>query len=216
MPFRIPCRVSSLSCVGLIGIASIATPVTTYAQNSSQNSGAEQHSAVPDPTKRQEYHTQSVIFEAPPGFSDIQSLGGETKGVTFPAAAGSRRVAVRLLELQPDVLGMTSLGPREFSEYVRYRFFGITGRPQSYQTRRFMGQSVTGEVLVQSQSGSTTYLELYLVPLTQQRQLAIAFETDTEMPVGILEQTIQTVSSSLREDPKVKRKKKKRDSFGQF
>jgi hypothetical protein len=72
-----------------------------------------------------------------------------------------------------------------------------------------------GEVLMQPQSGSMSYLELYLVPLSQTRQLAIAFEADTELPVQLLERTIKTMESSLREDPKAKRKKK-RNSFSQF
>lgn len=213
MSIRITDCTLRLSCVGLVGIACLTPTLATLAQNQ----GAPQlpSTTLSGTVQRQQHRTQGVIFETPSGFSEVKSLGGNTVGVTYPAAGGARRVAVRLLELDPDVLGMTSLGPREFSEYVRYRFFGITTRPQSYQTRQFLGQPVMGEVLMQPQSGSMSYLELYLVPLSQTRQLAIAFEADTELPVQLLERTIKTMESSLREDPKAKRKKK-RNSFSQF
>ncbi len=164
--------------------------------------------------QRQPYQTQGVIFETPPGFSSLQPLGGKTVGVVFPAAATAqtRHVSVRLLEIQPSALGISALGSRELSEYVRFSFWGLTTTPQSRQTRRFMGQDLTGEVLMQPKNGGMSYLEFYLVPLTQERQLAIAFEADTELPVAILEQTIQTVCATLREDPTLLKKKPRRPS----
>jgi hypothetical protein len=165
-------------------------------------------------TQRQQYQAQSVIFETPLGFSPLQPLGGKTVGVIFPAAAiQTRHVAIRLLELQPSALGISALGSQELSEYVRFSFWGITTAPQSHRTRRFMGQDVVGDVLMQPKNGGMSYLEFYLVPLTLERQLAIAFETDTELPVALLEQTIQAVSGSLREDPTLKTKRKPSPSF---
>jgi hypothetical protein len=165
-------------------------------------------------TQRQQYQVQGVIFETPLGFSALQPLGGKTVGVIFPATAmQTRHVAIRLLELQPSALGISGLGPQELSEYVRFGFWGLTTAPQSHRTRRFMGQDVVGDVLMQPKNGGMSYLEFYLVPLTLERQLAIAFETDTELPVALLEQTIQTVSSSLREDPTLKKKRRPSPSF---
>jgi hypothetical protein len=162
-------------------------------------------------SQRQQYQTQGVIFETPPSFSPLKPMGGQTVGVIFPAAAAqTRHVSVRLLEIQPSDLGLSALGPRELAEYVRFNFWGITTTPRYHQTRRLMGQAVTGDVLMQPKNGSMSYLEFYLVPMTLDRQLAIAFETDTELPVALLEQTIQTVSASLREDPAVNKKKKRR------
>jgi hypothetical protein len=205
MTLRLTFGVLGLSCVCLWG-ASISSEDLTIVV--AQTSASE---SLPTAVlQRQQYQTQGVLFETPPGFSALQPLGGQTVGVTFPAAAaGARQVTVRLMEIQPDQLGLSSLSPREFSEYVRYRFFGLTSTPQSSQTRRFLGQAVTGEVLMQPQRGSVSYLELYLIPLSRQRQLAIAFEADAELPVAILEQTIQTVAESLREDPKAKRRRKR-------
>jgi hypothetical protein len=156
-------------------------------------------------SQQTQYQTQGVIFEAPPGFSDLKPLGGKTVGIVLPSGQ-ARPVSVRLAELKPDSIGMATLEPREFAEYARYSFFGITSTPKQHKTRRFLGQEVTGDVLVQSNNGSTTYLEFYVVPLTLGRQLAIAFEADTELPVYLLEKTIQTVAKSMREiPPKAKR-----------
>ena len=158
-------------------------------------------SAPAQVSQRNQYQTQGVIFEAPPGFSDLKPLGGKTVGIVLPSASPGSPVSVRLAELKPDNIGMATLEPREFAEYARYSFFGITSTPKQHKTRRFLGQDVTGDVLVQSHNGSTTYLEFYVVPLTLNRQLAIAFETDAELPVSLLETTIQTVTQSMREIP---------------
>jgi hypothetical protein len=169
--------------------------------------------SLPSNPQRQQYQTQGVIFETPLGFSPLKPLGGETTGVIFPAAAAqTRHVSIRLLEINPSDLGISALGPRELAEYVRFNILGITTTPRFHQTRQFMGQAVTGDVLMQPQNSGMSYLELYLVPMTLDRQLAIAFEADTELPVGLLEQTITTVSASLREDPAVNKKKKRRPS----
>jgi hypothetical protein len=163
--------------------------------------------------QRQEYKTQGVIFETPLGFSPLKSMGRETVGVIFPAAAAqSKHVSVRLLELQPATLGISALGPRELATYVRFNVLGITTPPRNHQTRQFLGQRVTGDILMQVKNGSMTYLEFYLVPMSLDRQLAIAFEADTELPVAVLEQTIQTVCASLREDPAFNKRKRRSPS----
>lgn len=134
-------------------------------------------------------------------------------GVIFPAAAAqTRHISIRLLEINPSDLGISALGPRELAEYVRFNILGITTTPHFHQTRQFIGQAVTGDVLMQSKNSGMSYLEFYLVPMTLDRQLAIAFEADTELPVGLLEQTITTVSASLREDLTLNKKKKRRPS----
>jgi hypothetical protein len=160
-------------------------------------------------TGPQQYQTAGVIFTAPAGFSPLQPLGGETVGIIYPAAAAqSRHVSVRLADLDPAKQGIASLTPSDLSQYARFNFFGITNQPQQKQTRQFFGQPVAGDVLMQSNAnGGMSYIEFYLVPLSAQRQLAIAFETDTELPVSVLEQTIQTVTESLRELPS-KRKRR--------
>jgi hypothetical protein len=166
---------------------------------------------TPSTPQRQQYTTQGVIFETPAGFSPLKPMGRQTVGVIFPAAAAqSQHVSVRLLEIQPTTLGISPLGPRELASYVRFNVLGITTTPRDHQTRQFLGQMVTGDVLMQAKNGRMSHLEFYLVPMSLDRQLAIAFETDTELPVSLLEQTIQTVSSSLREDPALHKKKKQR------
>ncbi|MGB8701282.1 MAG: hypothetical protein WCD18_17860 [Thermosynechococcaceae cyanobacterium] len=159
--------------------------------------------------QRRQYQTQGVIFEAPPGFSEVQPLGGQTVGIVFPATAlQTRRVAVRLAAIKVASPAFASFSPAELSDYVRYSYFGMNGTPQSHRTRRFvgLGQEIAGDVFMLSSNGGMTYLELYMLPLSMQRQVAIAFEADTELPVYLLEQTIQTVTDSLREIPNSKHK----------
>jgi hypothetical protein len=189
----------SMSCLKP-WINPIAVLVLVTAAHFSYAAAAIADSAPAQVSQRTQYQTQGVIFEAPPGFSDLKPLGGKTVGIVLPSGQ-ARPVSVRLAELKPDNLGMTSLEPREFAEYARYSFFGITATPNQHKTRRFLGQDVTGDVLMQSNNGSTTYLEFYMVPLTLNRQLAIAFETDAELPIYLLEKTIQTVTKSMREIP---------------
>ncbi|HEY9825931.1 MAG TPA: hypothetical protein V6D19_10815, partial [Stenomitos sp.] len=124
-------------------------------------------------------------------------------------ASPAHRVTVRMAAIEPDGLGLTRLGARELSEYVRYRYFGLTETAAYPRVRRFMSQDVTGETLVQRQNNAAVYLEFYLVPLPQGRQLAIAFSADSELPVALLEQTIQSVATSLRPDPTFKHKRQK-------
>lgn len=162
------------------------------------------------PLQRPTYRTQGIIFETLPGFSDLQSLGGDTVGVVFPLGASpAHRVTVRMIVLDPNDLGVVRLGDRELAQYVRYRYFGLTDTATSPKVRRFMAQDVTGETLVQRQNGGLVYLEFYVVPLPQDRQLAIAFAADSELPVALLEQTIQSVATSLRPDPTFKYKRRK-------
>lgn len=200
----------SMSCLKLwmnpiAALVLVATAHFSYAAAAIADNAPAQKVSQSPVSQRTQYQTQGVIFEAPPGFSDLQPLGGKTVGIVLPSGQ-ARPVSVRLAELKPDTLGMATLEPREFAEYARYSFFGITSTPKQRKTRRFLSQDVTGDVLLQSTNGSTTYLEFYVVPLTLGRQLAIAFETDTELPVYLLEKTIQTVAGSMREiPPKAKR-----------
>lgn len=160
-------------------------------------------------TAAQQYQAAGVTFTAPAGFSTLQPLGGETVGIIFPAAAAqTRHVSVRLADLSPTARGIASLSPRDLAEYARFNFFGISNPPQQTQTRRFLGQSVTGDILMQSnRNGGTSYIEFYIVPLSEQRQVAIAFEVDTELPLSLLENTIKTVTESLRELPSKKKRR---------
>jgi hypothetical protein len=209
MSFAVALRVVALG-MGLWGSLCLSQANASEVIGSRKLSQLLQPSISSD-SQRQQYKTQGAIFETPPGFSPLKPMGGETVGVIFPAAAAqSRHVSIRLLEIQPDTLGISALGPRELATYVRFNILGITTTPRDRQTREFLGQAVTGDVLMQVKNGSMSYLEFYLVPMSLDRQLAIAFEADTELPVAVLEQTIQTVSDSLREDPALNKKKKRR------
>lgn len=186
----------------------LARPMLTAPQPPSTPTTAVPVETAPS-TGPQQHEFAGVTFIAPPGFSALQPLGGETVGILYPAAAAqTRHVSVRFADLTAVRQGISTLPLPDLAEYARFTFFGITNAPQQKQTRRFLGQPVTGDVLVQpNQTGGTSYIEFYLVPLSKQRQIAIAFETDTELPLSLFEQTVQSISDSLIE---VTKKKKRR------
>jgi hypothetical protein len=205
----------SLSAVAAAIAVLAALPEIAHSQTqrSTQTSPAQTELTETKPAQieavgPQQHQAAGVSFTAPVGFSALQPLGGETVGVLFPAAAAqARHVSVRLADLSPGQMGVAALPPADLAEYARFNFFGITSPPQHSQTRSFLGQVVTGTVLVQpNQNGGTSYIEFYLVPLSNQRQLAIAFETDTELPIMLFEQTVQTVTESMRELPSKKKR----------
>jgi hypothetical protein len=210
-------RLTALAGLTLVG-AAIAQPAMAQPAMASPPRGTPTPltppvlpTAIPQtaPSGPQQYQTAGVIFTAPPGFSALQPLGGETAGIVYPAAAAqSRHVSVRIADLSALRQGVAALPPTDLAEYARFNFFGITNPPRQKQTRRFLGQPVSGDVLMQSNpAGGMSYIEFYLVPLSAKHQIAIAFETDTELPISLFEQTVQTVTDSLQEIP---RKKKRR------
>ncbi|HEY9824284.1 MAG TPA: hypothetical protein V6D19_02480, partial [Stenomitos sp.] len=78
MSSRVSCGVFAL-LVGLIVLPVELTQATPVALT--------QWLSQSLPLQRQTYRNQGVIFETPPGFSDLQSLGGDTFGVVFPSGA---------------------------------------------------------------------------------------------------------------------------------
>ena len=200
-----------------VGLASWAVTANSTAIWAAPNSSADVSPVTATPAASpsqpqpgpQQVQAAGVQFTAPAGFSAIQPLGGETLGIVYPATAlQTQQVSVRLAEINADVIGMSMLSPADLAEYARFNFFGITSPPQQTQTRQFLGQPVTGAVMMQaSRSGGTRYVEFYLVPLSNQRQLAIAFEADTELPIALFEQTVETVTTSLQELPGKKKRR---------
>jgi hypothetical protein len=167
-------------------------------------------SSVPVAAEQQrlQYATPDITFATPPGFSPLQSGGSQTVKIVYNRAIANqvRKAEVKFVVVDTQTIGLEGA---EWSDYVRFRHFGINGQPRERQTRTFMGQSVVGDIYYRSMpGGGTSYVEFYLVPLTQGRQLAIAFETDTELPLQVFEETIQTISSSLKEVPQKKKRRK--------
>ncbi|MEO0373517.1 MAG: hypothetical protein AAF329_02595 [Cyanobacteria bacterium P01_A01_bin.17] len=155
---------------------------------------------------RQVHQARGIIFETPTGFSEVQALKNETVGVV----SDDRRITVRVLPLTPDTLSFLNMEDAELMNYVKYVFLGINSPSTNYPQRRFFERPVTGELQIQrNQSGFIT-TEIYLVPLAAGHKVAIAFEADDQLPISEVEETINTVAQSLREDPEVLEKRMKK------
>lgn len=161
---------------------------------------------------RLQYSTPDITFEAPTGFSKLQPGGSQTAKIVYNQAIANqvRKAEVRFVVLDTQEIGLE--GP-EWPNYVRFRHFGINGQPAERKTRLFMGQTVIGDVYYMPSVEGTAYLEFYLVPLADSRQLAIAFQTDLDMPLQVFEETVKSVSSSLKEVPQKKKKRRKSSPF---
>jgi hypothetical protein len=166
-------------------------------------------SSLPSRAEQQRllYSTPDITFETPQGFSPLQSGGAQTSKIVYNRAIANqvRKAEVKFVVVDTQTIGLD--GP-EWPDYVRFRHFGINGQPRERQTRTFMGQSVVGDIYYRPTAAGTSYLEFYLIPLSQNRQLAIAFETDTELPLEVFEETIKTISTSLKEVPQKKKRRK--------
>jgi hypothetical protein len=161
---------------------------------------------------RLQYSTPDITFEAPTGFSKLQSGGSQTAKIVYNQAIDNqvRKAEVRFIVVDTQTIGLE--GP-EWPNYVRFRHFGINGQPAQRKTRLFMGQTVVGDVFYMPSPEGTAYLEFYLVPLENNRQLAIAFQTDLNLPLQVFEETVKSISTSLKEVPQKKKKRKKAFPF---
>lgn len=161
---------------------------------------------------RKAHQAGGLMFETPANFSEVQPLRNNTVGVI----SDDQRMKVRMMPLEPETLSFLNMEDDELMDYVKYFFLGINTPSNQYTQRRFLNRSVTGELQTQRHRQGFTTTELYLVPLSAGHKVAIAFEADHQLPLMKVEETINTVAQSLREDPEVleerlkKLKKRKR------
>ncbi|MCM1981296.1 hypothetical protein [Lyngbya confervoides] len=150
-----------------------------------------------------------VTFESPSGFSEVQALARDTVGIVYPSDLDPQMV-IRFAEIERDPESWVQMSPQEMMGYAKYLFTGNNAPAQEYSQREFFGAPLTGEAQTQRTRNGYRYTELYLVPLAQSdRTLAIAFESDTRLPLQTVETAIKTVTQSLREQQKPRQKKQK-------
>ena len=156
----------------------------------------------------QVYKAGGYIFETPIGFSDLRQIGDQGIGVLYPATAGkgSQRLLITLVELHAEQLELLRMDEPQLLSYVRYLHFGINAPVRQYQQRRFRDQTLTGTVQM---TQDNNIMELYLLPLSDGSKLVVAFEIDPELPLMQVEETIKSVTQSLREDPKEFKKRRR-------
>lgn len=149
-----------------------------------------------------EHEALGVTFQAPASFSEVQTLARKTTGIVYPAGdAQNPRMVVRFAEIASNDGGWVQFSPSEKMTYARYLFLGNNNAPSGQLSRRqFFGQTLTGEAHTIRTRNGYRYIEMYLVSLEKsQRNLAIAFESDTLLSLAKVETAIDTVSESMYE-----------------
>lgn len=191
-------------------IAALAGGLTVLGGDSSQ---AEPVAVVGEQTETNQTHQiYSVIFETPTGFSEAQSLGSESVGVLFPAEAskGSQQFSVSMLTLEPRFISFLNMEEDELRGYIKYLYLGNQDPSKTYHRRTFFETEITGETQLRRTNRGYSVNEIYLVPLQAGYKVAIFFEADSQMPLMEVERMIDTVTQSLREDPKIVKKRLKK------
>lgn len=161
------------------------------------------YASASNQTQSQQIHvTPAVRFETPAGFSELQPLGRGTLGVVYPAAAlaDHSQFVIRLAVLEGSS-AFSFLDAQELLSYVKYSFLGLNAPSQGWQRRQVWGQVIQGEILMQPSHRGMFTTELYVVPLSSGRQLILAFEADTQLPLRQVETVITTVITTLVEVP---------------
>lgn len=198
---------------GLVAIASLTAALATtvpLAMAEPLTAKAQTEDATPEDT--QTHQIESVIFETPPGFSGIQSLGSDSVGVLYPAKAskGNQQLSVAMVMLEPRSLSFLNMDDDELRGYIKYLYLGNQDPNRTYQQREFFQTPITGETHLKRTNRGYSVNEIYLVPLQAGYKVAIFFEADSETPLVEVDNMIKTITKSLREDPKVVKKRIKK------
>jgi hypothetical protein len=158
--------------------------------------------------KRQTHVASGVVFETPLGFSEVKSLGNDTVGVV--AQKDSRALKIRMAILNPEWPELLNMADEELLSYAKTTYLGINAPAREYHQRRFLGQTLTGEVQYKRTNRGYTVVEIYLLPLSNGAKVVLALEADTDLPLPQVEYAFRTVSQTMREDPEFLKKIKKK------
>lgn len=194
----------------------VMAPLPAQSERPSTEDEAASEEVIPqkiDLEQEQTHEALGLSFKSPEGFSPVQALNRKTTGIVYP---NSRKVAprmiVRLAELESNADNWVKFSPQEQMIYAKYLFLGSNSPTHEQKEREFFGVPVRGEVQTIRTRDGYRYLEIYILTLEKTpRQIAIAFESDTRLPLVEVETTMEQVAQSLEElDPKAKKKKKKK------
>ena len=200
--------------MSLTVVAMSALPVRS--ENPAQTDGATETDVLTSLNleEQKSHEALGLAFNAPEGFSDVVSLGKQSSGIVFPDSPKlASRMIVRFAELRSNPDGWVQFSDTEQMTYAKYLFLG-NNKPSTEQVQReFLGVPVTGEVQTVRTHNGYRYFEIYILNLEKSsRQVAIAFESDTRLPLVQAETTMNLVAQSLEElDPdEVKKLRKER------
>ena len=129
------------------------------------------------------------------------------------AQKGSRKLKIRMATLDAEWLELLNMEDEELLGYVKTTYLRINAPAREYHQRRFLGQTLAGELQYRRTNKGYNIVEIYLVPLSDGSKVMLALEADTYLPLPQVEHAFRTVSKTMREDPeflkKIKKKKKR-------
>jgi hypothetical protein len=207
MKFR---RIFSLSAIA--SLAWLATTVAPAAVRSELSEQTQTASLALEASSAPTREVLGVAFKSPEGFSEVRELGRRTTGIVYPeTATESPHMMVRFAELESDSESWVKISPSEQMMLAKYLFLGNNSPAGDYSQRTFFGKPLAGEAQTIRTRDGYRYIELFVVPLEKsERKIAIAFESDTRLPLVTVETAINTVTESLQElDQSAKKKSKK-------
>lgn len=196
-------RMLPTAIAALVALTPTVVPLASSAKEAPQTAAKTQRQ-----TKRKTHFANGLIFETPMGFSDVKSLGNDTVGVV--AQKGSRKLKIRMATLAADWLELLNMEDEELLGYVKTTYLRINAPGREYHQRRFLGQTLTGELQYQRTNRGYNIVEIYLVPLSDGSKVMLALEADTYLPLPQVEHAFRTVSRTMREDPEFLKKLKKK------
>lgn len=199
-------RMIPTAIAALMALTPTLVPLTSLAQETPVEKSSSRRQ-----TQRKTHFASGLIFETPAGFSEVKSLGNDTVGVV--AQKGSRKLKIRMATLDAEWLELLNMEDEELLGYVKTTYLAINAPAREYHQRRFLGQTLVGELQYKRTNRGHNIMEIYLVPLSDGSKVMLALEADTYLPIPQVEHAFRTVSKTMREDPeflkKIKKKKKR-------
>jgi|GEM_PF-3511005 len=196
-------RMLSTAIASLIALTPTLAPLSSLAQETPASA-----TPVRRQPQRQTHAASGLIFETPAGFSEVKSMGNDTVGVV--AQKGSRKLKIRMVTLDAEWLELLNMEDEELLGYVKTTYLRMNAPAREYHQRRFLGQTLTGELQYQRTNRGYNVVEIYLVPLSDGSKVMLALEADTYLPLPQVEYAFRTVSRTMRENPEFLKKLKKK------
>jgi hypothetical protein len=143
------------------------------------------------------YEVLGLNFATPLEFSEPIEVGLDAQQLLYPASSELGNETLRILIVRFSSEAQQNIQPEiSLLEYVKGVFLGIPNLTGESKEREFLGQMVTGEVIM-TDFPQKRELEIYLLELSNNDQVAIIFESSDNIATEIKEKMINSISTSL-------------------
>jgi hypothetical protein len=141
-----------------------------------------------------------IGFQTPLAFSNPQKLGLDAVVLVHPpeSGLGKGQMEIILVAVPKDLKESLGNKDEETRKYIKGTFLGSTLPATRSAERSFLGKKVVGEGQAVSIPKSSE-LELYLVPLANGDEVAVAFKWDAAFPKDKAEGVMNKVAQSFKE-----------------